>query len=487
MLLTPDRSALFADPWFAAALAISVVLPAPGLAAGGEVAEALVSAQAQSGLALTLYQNDLALVQDTRRVTLNKGANLLAWQGLPARVQAETALLRSTAGKSLTLLEQHYDLDLLTPQRLLEKSVGEPVRIIRTHPTTGLDSSEYATVLAASDGVVLKFVDRVETGVPGRLAFARVPAGLRERPPLALRLDAGQAGPQELTLSYLTTGLGWRADYVAELNARGDRLDLVGWATLSNTSGAVFRDARLQLVAGEVNRVTPDARPVPLARAMLMAEAAPQPEAEPLADYYRYPLPRPISLDDQQTKQVALLAATALPVRKEYVLRGAGYYYRGQHGDLGATKAAVYVEFDNRGEGLAVPLPKGIVRVYVKDGDGAQFVGEDRIDHTAKNETVRLKLGEAFDLSAEKKQTHFQQIANYGGRGGVIETAYQLELRNARPEKVVVKVVEPLPGDWQILSENLPHQQENARTAVWSVPVPADGKTLLTWRVRVKY
>jgi hypothetical protein len=448
------------------------------------------TAQEQTGLAVTIYNSDLALVKDARRVKLQAGENRLAWKEVSARIQPETALLRSLDGRRFTLLEQNFDFDLLTPQKLLEKSVGEQVRVIRVNPSTGLEQSEPATVLAANEGVVLKFGDRVETGVAGRLGFASVPAGLRDRPTLSMLLKSGQAGEQGLELSYLTGGLAWKADYVAELNAKEDSVDLNGWVTLTNTSGTAYRDTRLQLVAGDVNRVQPEARPVPMMKTMLaMADAAPAMQEEALFEYHLYSLERPTTLLDQQTKQVALLTAQRVPVAKEYVLRGADYYYRGQYGDLGTKlKAGVFVEFDNKGEQMGVPLPKGIVRVYKKDkSGGAQFVGEDRIDHTAKNETVRLKLGDAFDITADKKQTQFQQIARIGGRGGVFETAYQIEIRNAKSEKITVKVIEPMPGDWEMLAESHPHRKETAQAAVWSVPVPADGKALLTWRVRVKY
>jgi len=448
------------------------------------------NAQDQTALAVTIYNSDLALVKDARKVRLQSGENRLAWKEVSARIQPETALLRSLDNKRFSLLEQNFDYDLLTPQKLLEKSVGAQVRVMTMNPATGLEQSEPAIILAANEGAVLKFADRVETGMPGRLGFPAVPAGLRDRPTLSMLLKAEQGGAQAMELSYLTGGLGWKADYVAELNAKEDSLDLNGWVTLTNTSGSAYRDARLQLVAGDVNRVQPEARPMPMMKAMLaMADAAAPMQEEGLFEYHLYTLERPTTILDQQTKQVALLTAQKVPVGKEYVLRGAEYYYRGQYGDLGTKiKAGVFVEFDNKGEQMGVPLPKGIVRVYKKDkSGGAQFIGEDRIDHTAKNETVRLKLGDAFDITADKKQTTYQQIANYGGRGGVFETAYQIEIRNAKSEKVTVKVIEPMPGDWQMVAESHPHKQETAHAAVWSVPVPADGKAVLTWRVRVKY
>ena len=491
---------------------IALALLAVGTAQAAE--ERQSNAADQTGLAVTIYNGDLALVKDARKVKLGHGENLLAWRDVSARIQPETALLRSLDGRKLTLLEQNFDFDLLTPQKLLEESVGDSVRVIRHQPITGVEVSEYATVLAANEGVVLKFSDRVEAALPnpGRLAFQSVPAHLRDRPTLSMlfrtelppsgfTLPANVSADQPLELSYLTGGLTWKADYVAELSGKEDSIDLNGWVTLTNTSGTAYNNARLQLIAGEVNRAQPEHRPMPLmAKAMAMADAAPTMQEEGLFEYHLYTLDRLTTLADQQTKQVALLSAQKVKVDKEYRLNGGDWYYANPQADLGKQmKPGVFMEFSNKSEkgekgesaGLGVPLPKGIVRVYKKDSAGrAQFIGEDRISHTAKGETVKLKLGEAFDITADKKQTDFQRLAaaGFGNRpGNVIETAYALEIRNAKSEKVVVTVVEPIAGEWQMLQESHPHKKEASNRAVWEIPVPAEGKTTLSWRVRVKY
>ncbi len=448
--------------------------------------------QDQQQVAVTIYNGDLALIKDRRRVELPAGESLLALREVSGGMMAETALLRELDGKGgLQVVEQNFDYDLLTPQKLLEKYVGQTVQVVRVHPQSGAETLEPATVLAANGGVVLRMGDRIETGVPGRLVFPDVPANLRDRPTLVVQLVCAEAGIRELELSYLSSGLSWRADYVAELSADDDRLDLSGWVTLDNRSGSTYRNALLQLVAGEVNRVRPalleraafDGRAVKtLAAASAMAE-------ESLLDYHLYTLGRPTTIGQNQVKQVALLGASAVPVRKEYLLRGSEYYYRGLYGKLGEKlKAAVFLEFDNRQkDGLGLPLPKGILRVYKNDRSGnAQFVGEDRIDHTAKNETVRLQLGAAFDVTAQRTQTDFKKLAS-GARESLVESAYLIELSNATDKAVTVKVAEPLPGDWQIIEESLPHRKEDARTAVWQVEVPAEGKVLLTYRARVRY
>jgi hypothetical protein len=446
--------------------------------------------QDQHMVAVTIYNEDLALVRDLRRMKVPKGESLLALREVSGGMMPETALLQDPAGgKTFRVIEQSFDFDLLTPEKLLEKYVGKTVELVRVHPQTGAESREEAVVLAASGGVVLRMGDRIETGIPGRLVYPEVPANLRDRPTLVVQVASDRAGERDLELSYLTTGLAWRADYVAELNPAEDRLGLSGWVTLTNRSGTVYRNARLQLVAGDVHRVSEEMDLGIEAKTLMRAAAAPRMVEEALLDYHLYTLDRPTTIQENQAKQVALLTATAVPAVKEYVLRGNDYYYRARHGSLGdKLKAAVYLEFVNREkDGLGLPLPKGIMRVYKQDSSGnVQFVGEDNLDHTAKNEKVRLRLGDAFDVTAERVQTDFKKLAG-GEKETLIESAYRIELKNARDKPVTVKVEEPMPGDWQIVQESRPHAKEDARTAFWRIEVPAEGKAELTYRVRVRY
>lgn len=453
--------------------------------------EKLTTRADQQEVAVTIYNDNLALVKDSRRVGLDKDVNHLAWREVSAQMRPETAQVRNLSYASgFRLIEQNFDFDLLTPQKLLEKYVGKEVTVISVNPASGAEKRETASVLASNGGVVLKFADRIETGVPGRLAFPGVPDNLRDRPTLVISLLSAHAGVQNLELSYLTGGLSWKADYVAELNSKDDRLDMNGWVTLTNQSGAGYANAKLQLVAGDVNRVREEMAPRALG---MMAKAATANGAEMsqenLFEYHLYTLERPTTLAENQTKQVALMSAQGIPVRKEFLLQGSNYYYSGQYGELGQKiKVGVFVEFDNKGEGLGIPLPKGVVRVYKKDSKGnAQFVGEDHIDHTPKNETVRLKLGDAFDITADKKQTDFKKISGISRYNYVFESAYQITIKNAKDEPVTVKVAEPMPGDWQILSESHPHAKAAAGTAVWELPVPAEGKTVLMYRAQVRY
>lgn len=467
----------------------------PADSAQNNVDETRITQDDQKNVAVTIYNQNLALVKDTRKVNLKKGLNALALRDVSAQIRPETALLRSlNAPGSLNLLEQNFDFDLLTPEKLLEKYVGKTVSIVKTHPTTGAETTEKATVLSANNGVVLKIGNRIETGVAGRIVYDDVPANLRDRPTLVTQINNSGAVDQTVELSYLTGGLGWKADYVAELSPKEDSIDLSGWVTLTNTSGATYKNAKLQLVAGDVNRVQ-DAYP----RAAMMrkndmiaaevAASAPMAE-ESLLEYHLYTLDRPTTIAENQTKQVALLSANNIPARKELVLRGAEYYYAGQYGEIGTKlKVGVFVEFENKeASKLGMPLPKGVLRVYKKDNAGnAQFVGEDQIDHTPKNEKVRLKLGESFDVTADKKQTEFKLLPNPQKGHSAYESAFEFTLKNAKKEKMTVVVQEPIGGDWKIVNESHPHNKANSHLAVWKIDVPAEGKTTLTYRVQTKY
>ncbi len=451
----------------------------------------------QKALAVTIYNDNLALVKDTREVRLPKGEARLAFQEVSAQIRPETALLRNlTTPREFWVSEQNFDFDLLTPQKLLEKYVGEKVTVVRSVPNgDGAGSKEFreeATVLATNNGTVLQFADRIETSAPGRIVFPKVPGNLRARPTLVISLHSGAEKSQQLELSYLTGGLSWRADYVANLSADEKTLDLSGWVTLTNQSGAAYPNATLQLVAGDVNRAQQrPQRAYGVVGGLAMAKAAPpEMKEEGLFDYHLYTLDRPTTLAVNQTKQVALLSASGVPIRKDYLVQGQTYYYSGSYGDLGdKQKVGIFVEFDNKeASRLGIPLPKGILRVYKRDSEGrAQFVGEDNVDHTPKNELVRLKLGEAFDVSAKRKQTDYKSLGRQGKFGNVHESAFEIELRNAKKEAVTVSVLEPLPGDWELIQQSHPHTKEAAGTAKFKVTVPAEGSATLTYRVRVRW
>jgi len=450
--------------------------------------------QDQSEVAVTIYNDQLALVKDLRTIRLDSGFNKLAFREVSAQMRPETALLRSIDyPEGFHLIEQNFDFDILTPQKLLEKYVGKKVRVVKVHPTTGKEKTEEAVVLSVNNGVVLRVGNRIETGYPGRIIYDEVPENLRDRPTLVISLESGTSKEQELQLSYLTGGLGWKADYVAELDESDKFVDLTGWVTLTNQSGATYKNAKLQLAAGDVNQVRQEMQP--RRRDMLMSKssvgaAAPAMVEEGLFEYHLYTLQRPTTISNNQTKQVSLLSATKIPVKKEFLLKGQNYYYRGSYGDIGQKlKVGVFVEFENKEESnLGMPLPKGVVRVYKNDKSGnAQFVGEDRIDHTPKNEEIKLKLGDAFDVTADKKQTNFKKATAIGKYSQAYITSFEIVLKNAKNEAVEVVVHETITGDWKMKDESHPHEKVAAGTAEWKIKVPAEGETKLSYDVLVRY
>jgi hypothetical protein len=458
------------------------------LAAQNAIAETPVGADKQTAIAVTIYNNDLALVRDSRTVTLTQGENDVAFIEVSAGIRPETALLTGR-GAALDIVEQNFDFDLLTPQKLLEKSVGETIRVVRTNPETGVDTTEDATVLSVAEGqVVLRIGDRIEVTPPGRLVYSAVPANLRDRPTLVVKLASQQAGDVPVDLSYLTRGLSWSADYVAELSPDEKTLNLNGWVTLTNMSGIAYNDAKLQLVAGEVNQYQPQP-PMPMAAEMADASGMRREkmQSEAAFEYHLYSLDRPTTLKENQTKQVALLAAESVPVGKQYVLVNVaqlGGNYGARVGETERVNAEVRMKLKNDDAShLGLPLPMGVVRVYKPDSDGdAVFVGEDHIEHTPKNESVDLMLGRAFDVTARGKQVSYERISD-----NVFENAYQIEVRNAKKEPVTVTLREFVPGDWKMLEESTKHAKVDASTAEWQLNVPAEGSAKLTYKVRITF
>ncbi|HFD13098.1 MAG TPA: DUF4139 domain-containing protein [Crenotrichaceae bacterium] len=448
----------------------------------------------QASVAVTIYNENLALIKDQRKVTLNKGLNHLAYRGVSAKMRPETAMLRSLDVKDgFQVLEQNFYFDLLTPEKLLEHYVGRQVQIARMNPATGKQTIEKARVLSTNNGVVVKIADRIETNPAGHFIFDELPTSLRDEPTLVTQVMSPISKQQTLELSYLTGGLSWKADYVAELNADDSQLDLLGWVTLDNRSGTQYNQAKLQLVAGDVNRVQEQFQyrnkrmgEMALAQADMVAPMA----EESLFEYHLYSLNRLTDIANNQSKQVSLLTASSIPVEKEFLLQGQDYYYHSRQDLLGQKlKVGVYVQFENRKKnGLGIPLPKGIVRVYKKDTSGnAQFIGEDRIDHTPKKEQVRLKLGNAFDITAKRKQTSFAKRTASSPFNYVFEAAYEIALSNAKSEAVTVVIREPIPGDWKMLKENHPHKKVASGLSQWNIKIPPESRQTLVYRVLVRY
>jgi hypothetical protein len=458
-------------------------LPALGAAQSPEHVSSLGDRQSVN---VTVYNGGTALVHDRRRISLKAGLNRLAWRDVSAEMDESSVLLKPLGSiDDLSVLEQNFDFDLLDPSALLNRYVGKIVTVVHPPEFAGQkETRERARLLSTNGGIVLQYADRIETQLRGYIVYPSAPANFRDRPTLVLDLDSAMSGPQTLDLSYLTNGMSWRADYVGAMSADETHMSLRGLVTLSNTSGESYENARLQLVAGNVNVAQPQVQGMLKTIARVTSRSYGEMQQENYFEYHLYTLQRPTSILNNQTKQVTMLAAQDIPIRKTLELRGSQEYYESAQPDLGdRLPVGVYVSFDNKGEGLGVPLPAGIVRLYKNDSHGlSQFIGSDNIDHTPKNETVRLYLGNSFDVTARKRQTNYVVLADCTS-----ESSYEIVLSNAKSVPQNVLVVEGIPGDWRIVQENVQHTKSSAATANWLVPVPADGRATLTYTARVKW
>ena len=473
-------------------IGILCILAAPPfiVIAGAEAAPDALSTgiEDQTGVAITIYNVNLGLVKDTRSINLPKGASELRFMDVAAQIIPSSVHIKSLADAGgLHVLEQNYEYDLLNPQKLLDKYVGKEVKLYQKNPYTEREEVVTATLLSNNGGPIFKTGEGITFGHPGRIIFPGVPENLISKPTLVWLLENDLQSPQKVEASYLTNNITWRADYVLTLNEKDDRADLSGWVTIDNKSGAVYRDAKLKLVAGDVNRVKDEQEY--RYKTMRVAEAAampaPQFKEESFFEYHIYTLQRPSTIKDNQSKQISLISADNIPVKKELEFRGANYYYTGRYGDtISNQKVGVFVEIQNKKEhNLGIPLPKGIVRVYKSDSESSlQFIGEDSVDHTPKDEKMRIKLGDAFDVVGTRTQTDWRKIAS-----DTYEAGFEISLRNHKKEDIIVKVIEPIPGDWTMLSSSHDYKKTAAFTAEFNIPVPKDKETTLTYRVRMRY
>lgn len=472
----------------------AVIICLMGVASGAERSasktESLSSSlEDQSSVAVTIYNVNLGLVKDQRSINLPKGLRELKFMDVASQIIPTSVHIKSVINsESLQVLEQNYEYDLLNPQKLLDKYVGKEVKLYTKNPYTEREEVVTATLLSNNGGPIFKTGDEITFGHPGRIIFPGVPENLISKPTLLWLIENSLNEQQKVEASYLTNGINWRADYVVTLNDKDTKADLSGWVTIDNKSGAAYKDAKIKLVAGDVNRVREEFdykdKMLRMAKAEAMP-AAPQFKEEEFFEYHIYTLQRPSTIKENQTKQISLVTADSIPVRKELLYRGAAYYYYNPYGEpITNQKVGVFIEIENKKDhNLGIPLPKGTVRVYKQDSEGSlQFVGEDSIDHTPKDEKVRVKLGDAFDVVGSRKQTDWKKIAS-----DTYEASFEISLRNHKKEDVVVKVIEPIPGDWTMISSSHDYKKAEAFTAEFNIPVPKDKESKLTYRVRMRF
>lgn len=449
---------------------------------------------------LTVYNGGFALVRDVRQMDLKKGINSIEVEDVAAKIDPTSVLFKSLASaNTFNILEQNYQYDLISPDNILNKATGQKIFITR-FDTNGKAVTESGTLLAPpkNGGVVVKMDDGSLVMNPsGQISVQKMPEGLHPKPTLNWLLEADKAGSQDSQISYITDGIGWVADYVALVNKDDTFLDLTGWVTLNNSSGATFGDAKLTLMAGDVSRVQPNARAMGAVEFSVAAKAIPQFEEQSFFEYHMYTMARPTTIRNNETKQLSLLNADGVAVGKEMIYDGrkqwwSSWWYPGRE-DLNPGsgydtssyhKVNVTLEIKNsQANRMGMPLPKGKVRVYKLDDKGAQqFVGEDMIDHTPKDEKIKLYVGDAFDVVGDYKRTNYNKIS-----ARAIEESFEVKIRNHKQTPVEVKVVDHVWADWKITQSSDKYEKIDAHTIQFPVKVPKDGEKIVTYTIRTAW
>ncbi|MFT7698434.1 MAG: hypothetical protein ACI8S7_000246, partial [Candidatus Krumholzibacteriia bacterium] len=425
-----------------------------GSASGTE--EVVVSGEAdRTSVDLTVYNHDLALVREVRQVTLPKGDFPFEFREVPARINPVTLLVASTGGTEFSVYEQNYEFDLLSPDRILAKYVGREVSWLQE------DGSRITgTLLGVNNGPVYQVDGEIRFAVPGQIALPELPDNLRAKPTLVWSANTQKKGDAEIEVSYLTNGISWHADYVLQLNPEGTEAGLQAWVSVDNRSGALYQDAKLLLVAGDVNQARPRHEElVAYSMADNVAAKSSNFTEESLYDYHLYTLDRATTLKDNQIKQISLFEASGLSVERVYRLQGGSHYFRGVGPRTGKSKIDVSYTFANEAENqLGMPLPAGVFRVYgVSQAGSRQLIGEDRIDHTPKDEKVELQVGQAFDIAAERVRSDSKRLAD-----NLYRHTFEITLRNHKDEDVIVEVLESVGGYWEVVEESMKHRKINA-------------------------
>lgn len=468
-------------------ITVAMVVLLMGMAPADEVVKSTPDDQKE--VFVTIYNSNLGLVKDVREIQLKPGISELQFMGVAERINPTTVHIKSLIKpESLVVLEQNYEYDLLNPAKLLDKYLGEKVKIADKNYYTGKEEVFEAVLLSNNQGSIYKINDEIHINPAGRVILPRLPENLIAKPTLVWMLQNTLGKQQKVEASYLTDGINWKADYVLLLNQDDTKSDLIGWVTIDNQSGAAYKDATIQLVAGDVHRILP---PQPRRRetrdSLQYAETAAKGEFEekPFFEYHIYTLGRKSTIKEKQTKQINLLGASNVPLKKRLCFYGAEYYYRNQYGKpVSNQKVGVYIDIENKKENnLGMPLPKGVVRVYKADHEGRlQFVGEDEINHTPKDEKAEIKMGEAFDVVGERTQKDWKKIAD-----NVYEVAWEISLRNHKEQEAEVQVIEPIPGDWTLLDSSHQSEKIEAHTLKYIVKIPKDKEEKINYRVRITW
>ncbi|MDV7340517.1 DUF4139 domain-containing protein [Terasakiella sp. A23] len=447
------------------------------------LAETALDQSHQKDLGLTIYQNGLGFVRDLREVSLNKGAQSIAFEDVSAQLIPDSLLI---AGNNFSIKERRFAFDLLTPSVLLEKSVGETVSFRRFNSVTGKDEVIKAKILSNQGSLIIERDGKIEVGQPGNLVLDQLPKGLRAKPSLMADIDVAKKGNLDLALGYLTNGLKWHTSYSVEVAGDGKTLAVRSWANLTNTSGVDYKNATLNLAAGNINRRS---RPTPQ---MMMAKSAPRAMAmmdsvaestasapQSLGGIHLYQLPGKVDLPQKETKQVALIKPLSFKSKRVLVKRYGPVYNAFPHNTDTPSHPQIELSFTNTS---GQPLPSGLARLYRKDNQGnLQFIGEDNLKRAPKDTKAKLHPGQSFDVTIKRTQTEFDRDGKYK-----FTAAYKVVVKNAKKTKETVRIEESFPGEWNLEKASDKLKEQQGQRAVWQFEVPANGEKFLTYRVSVK-
>ncbi len=438
----------------------------------------------QIGVEVVVYNNNIGLIKDTRKIMLPSGEGELRFMGVASQIMPVTVHVKSlNYPKDFSVVEQNYEYDLINADKLLDKYVGKKIKIIVWNEFQDRKETVEAVLLSNNNGQIYKINNEIFIGHPGIKVLPEIPEDLIARPTLTWLYDNKASKEHNLEVSYLTNNISWKADYVVVLNKDDTSANISGWVTLDNKSGATYKNARLKLIAGDVHRAIEMRRDKTVMMSRMERSATPQFEEKSFFEYHIYDLQRKTTIKDKQTKQVSLLEATGAKIQKELLVEGSqGIFTRHYRSRNPKQPVNVYIKFVNTEDNnLGIPIPEGIMRLYKMDSEGSLlFIGEDRVDHIPVDEEISLKIGEAFDVVAERLQTDYKQITT-----GLHESEWEITLKNHKKEDVVVSIIEPLFGNWSVIDNSHPYTKKDAFTIKFDVNVPKDGEVKVKYRLRV--
>ncbi len=453
------------------------------------------TAKDQLSMAITIYNSDLGLVKDVRSLEFKPGTHELKFMDVASQINPVTVHIKSLSSPDkLRVIEQNYEYDLLNSQKLMDKFVGKKVKLVEKNFYTGKEEVFEAELLSNNSGPIYKINGEIHINAPGRVILPEIPKNLIAKPTLIWLLKNTNKKRQEIEASYLTGGINWKSDYIAIIGKDNNICDLSGWVTINNRSGAEYNNASIKLVAGDVNRVRPEHLGKGRMRkkfAVAEMDTINQFREEAFFEYHMYTLQRKSTIKNNQTKQIELLSAVDIPVKERLIYYGAQHYFRNQYTGqvMSNEKVGVYLEIENKEKNnLGIPLPAGIIRAYKKDAQGSmQFIGEDRIGHTPKDEKIKIKMGEAFDIVGQRKQMDYRILSRNSFQRFDTEQQWQINLRNHKDKSVVVEVIEPIPGDWKIIDSTQKYEKTDAGTIKFTVKLDKNESRIINYRVKIRY